>query len=727
MNEYCSARQLDRLIWRQHYVFAQWKEAAKRINYRRFFNIAGLVSLRMELPEVFTATHALLWEWLNAGKVSALRVDHPDGLWNPKQYFERFSSAATKALGGSARAYVVAEKILSGNEALPDEWPVDGTTGYDFLNRVNALFIDRAKESAFTNLYREFLGFGTDFRTVCHDCKKQILETSLAADVCALTHQLCELIKESPARELNFEKLKAALVEIIAAFPVYRTYVTETSARPSPADCVSIERALADARKRNSSLDASALQFIRRLLLLEPPVWLEPDRGSLARRFVMRFQRLTGPAMAKGLEDTAFYRFNRLISLNEVGGDPAWFGVTVQEFHDANSRTAAQWPHTLLATSTHDTKRGEDVRARLNVLSEMPEEWRDAVLHWRELNGEKKSFADGQLAPSANDEYLLYQSLVGAWPSDAEQPGGLPNFRERVTSFMLKAVREAKVNTSWTEPNHAYENAVGKFVKRILTEVPLEESHDETVTHPLPRPEDTLSPVVSGGEEDSSFLREFRAFQRKVSFFGALNSLSQTLLKVTSPGVPDFYQGAELWDLSFVDPDNRGPVDYELRKKLLADLEMRFRQCGGNPCRLALELLAHLASGQIKMFVTSRALDLRRRFGRLFQDGGYVPLLASGSRREHVCAFARMLRNNSVITIAPRLVYGLTGGRREFPVGSNIWGNTAIQLPQPMSGISFRNVFSGETISAAQDGQARALEMSLVFQSFPLALLEPQC
>jgi (1->4)-alpha-D-glucan 1-alpha-D-glucosylmutase len=409
----------------------------------------------------------------------------------------------------------------------------------------------------------------------------------------------------------------------------------------------------------------------------------------------MKFQQLTGPAMAKGLEDTAFYRFNRLISLNEVGSDPAKFGVTVAEFHEANAAIARQWPHTLLASATHDTKRGEDARARLNVLSEMLFEWRDSVTRWSRWNREKKTSLGDSTAPDANDEYLLYQTLVGAWPLDEDAGEGLKLFRQRIAAFMLKAVKEAKVHTNWTEPDAAYEKALQDFVDRVLAEA-----------------------------GRNIFLEEIRCFSRRVAFFGRFNSLSQTLLKIGSPGVPDFYQGCELWDLNLVDPDNRRPVAYAVRQKLLADLKKKFGGDAADGGELFSGLLRDEEPGAMKLFVIWRALNFRGRQTELFDRGDYLPVTASGRKHEHVCAFARRWNDREIIVVVPRLVFGLTRGTETPPMGAEVWEDTALSLPPSRAGSLFRNVLTRETVAVTGQHASAALEVGEVLKSFPVALLE---
>lgn len=661
---------LDELIQRQHYRLAYWKVAAEEINYRRFFDVTEMVALKMELTEVFHATHQLVFEWLNSGKITGLRIDHPDGLWDPKEYLECLKKHHPDL-------YIVVEKILTGDEPLPRDWPVDGTTGYDFLNRANGLFIDTSNASAFDEIYHEFTGNKLRFDDTAYSSRKAVLEKSFASELNTLASRLWDLASRTRnGRDFTFSQLRRALAEVIAAYPVYRTYIAESTRQISEQDKTVIQTAIGKARARTAGrIEPVVFDFIQQLPGLEG-----------ARNVAMKLQQLTGPAMAKGLEDTAFYRFNRLVSLNEVGGEPDRFGITPEEFHAANARTARHWPHTLLASATHDTKRGEDVRARLNVLSEMPKEWRDAIARWSRLNEDKKTIVESAPAPDANDEYLFYQSLVGAWPPDADTPEGLKSFRARIAGFMQKAVKEAKTNTSWTDPNPDYENALQNFIERALAE-----------------------------QGNETFRQDVGRFARRVGFFGRVNSLAQTVLKITSPGVPDFYQGAELWDLILVDPDNRRPVDFALRRKVLNDLK------GMNG--LPTELLGNDEPGAAKLFLIWRALNFRKQHRELFEFGDYIPLTEMGYRSQHVCAFARVWKGQSVVAVAPRLVFGLLRGAEVLPLGREVWRDTAIHWPQGGQG-PLRNVLTGESVASSKQGETDAFEVSEALKTFPVALLE---
>jgi (1->4)-alpha-D-glucan 1-alpha-D-glucosylmutase len=705
---------LHELLQRQHYRLGYWRNGSDVLNYRRFFDVAELVAVRMELPKVFEATHQLVLRLIREGKVTGLRVDHPDGLWDPKQYFTRlqeavFSSqpecagareaprdtaAAEMPRTGTPPLYVVAEKILSGQEPLAPDWPVAGTTGYDFLNLLNGLFINSSNRAALDEIYVEFTGRAGDFSALVYESKLKILHGSLRTDLRALG-LLLQSIAARTRYGLDFtpSELQDALAAVIAAFPVYRTYVTEQSEAPTPEEAARVEEAIQTAALAQKDRDPDRFDFIKALLLLRPPRDLDPDARKDCRQFVMKFQQLTGPVMAKGLEDTVFYNFNRFISLNEVGGAPDQFGTSLEVFHQRNQWRAEYWPHTLLATATHDTKRGEDLRARLNVLSEIPEEWRQAALKWRGLNTAKKTIVDGREAPDANDEYFLYQTLVGSGVNEAEAGPDSERFRGRICEYMLKAIREAKAHTSWTEPNEAYESALTSFIERLLTHSPA-----------------------------NLFLDDFMLFQRKVAFFGLFNSLAQVVLKMTAPGVPDFYQGTELWDFSLVDPDNRRPVDYSKRRALLAGLRDNFNVPEPDLPGLLRGLLKNYQSGQIKLYLVWRILELRRQRRQLFERGAYVPILATGAKKEHVCAFARMDGQQAAVTIVPRLVLGLTKGAQRGALEADVWQDTALPIPAATGTTRYRNVLTQQVTTVEPGG--RALAIPDLLGLLPVAVLE---
>jgi (1->4)-alpha-D-glucan 1-alpha-D-glucosylmutase len=708
---------LDGLIDRQAYRLAFWRVAGEEINYRRFFDVNELAAIRMELPEVFGATHRLLFRLLAEGKATGLRIDHPDGLRDPAGYFrqlqeqyvlaraalppglesydlERAVAARLADPAASRPLYVVAEKILAEGEALPPDWAVDGTTGYDFLNAVGGLFVDPEARDAFDRTYRAFVGPSAGYDQTVNSAKKMTMLVLMASEINALAHQLDRIAERNRrCRDFTLNSLTFALREVIACLPVYRTYITSPGGA-SPRDRQVVEAAAEEAKRRNPRTAEAVFDFVRDAVLLRRVQdFPEADRPRLVE-WALKFQQLTGPIMAKSVEDTVFYTYNRLASLNEVGGSPDRYGTSVVAFHRQNAERREHWPHSLLTTSTHDTKRSEDVRARLNALSELPQEWQAALGRWGRLNAPKKAVVEDHPAPSRNDEYLLYQTLLGAWPAEPLKPAGREHFRGRIAAYMQKATKEAKVHTSWINPNEEYDAAVRQFVARLLPDT-----------------------------ADDPFLADLLALQRRVAYFGYFNSLSQVLLKLTSPGVPDLYQGTELWDFSLVDPDNRRPVDYRRRQDVLNELQGRIDRAGDDLAPLAGELLVNLPDGRIKAYVTYRTLRFRREQERLFSHGDYLPLEATGARRDHVCAFARSAGDQAVLVIVPRLIVGLTGGAERPPLGSEVWGETRLLLPPHLAGGNYRHLFTGEAIGPADQDGAPGLLLATALDQFPVAFL----
>ncbi|HEY7329710.1 MAG TPA: malto-oligosyltrehalose synthase [Gemmataceae bacterium] len=718
---------LHGLIDLQAYRPAYWRVATEEVNYRRFFDINELAAVRMESPEVFESAHRILFRLLAQGKIAGLRIDHPDGLREPARYFRQLQESSVLAHVRAALPaeylsevltrtvahcfadvleqhsshpipwplYVVAEKILSEGEALPPDWAVDGTTGYDFLNAVNGLFVDADSRDAFDHLYHEFTRGRTDFRQLVNSTKKMIMLVGMASEINALGHELDRIAERNRRyRDFTLNSLTFALREIIACLRVYRTYISGPDG-VSPRDRQFLEAAVEEAKRRNPRTAEAIFDFVRDTLLLNNlGDFGESDQPQLVE-WAMKFQQLTGPIMAKGVEDTVFYTYNRLISLNEVGGSPDRYGVSVTIFHRQNIERLERWPHSLLATSTHDTKRSEDVRARLDVLSEMGQEWEAALGRWSRLNSSKKIVVDDQPAPDRNDEYLLYQILLGAWPAESlTSPGGAA-FRQRIADYMRKATKEAKVHTSWVNPNQEYDDAIGQFVARVLPDCP-----------------------------NDPFLQDLLGFQQKLAYFGYFNSLSQVLLKLTCPGVPDFYQGSEMWNLSLVDPDNRRPVDYKQRSSVLSDLRERIDALGGDLRPLAAELLANVADGRIKMYLIYQALRFRRAHVRLFAEGAYVPLEVSGSKRDHVCAFARSTNDAAILVVVPRLVVRLADAIERPPMGAGVWKTTRLVLPATLAGRSYRNILTGEVLTTDNQDGTSGLWLSHVLGSFPVCLLE---
>lgn len=616
----------------QHYRLAFWRKANRMLNYRRFFDIPQLVGVCVERDEVFTATHGRILEWVRSGCVDGLRIDHPDGLSDPTSYLQQLHRAAPTA-------WAVVEKILEPGETLAAEWPVAGTTGYDFLNVVNGLFIDARSEKILTEFYSQWTGLSPGFEQVALEKKRLVLEHLFQSELAHLLGLLSESLERRPAfTSLRLSELGCALSEVLAGFPVYRTYIRPESGRVEAKDRSVVITALAAARQRRPAIASEAWAQIMDLLLLR-------QTGSAESDFVRRFQQLTGPVMAKGVEDTAFYCFNRLIALNEVGGNPGQFGTLPEIFHAFCRRIQSYWPQTLLASATHDTKRGEDARLRIGLLSEIPQRWIAAVRRWSRMNERFRRSG----FPDPNTEYFLYQSLVGAWPIEGD----------RLVPAMLKAAREAKVHTSWLDPAAVFEDALEVYVNGMLA--------------------------------NEEFTADLSEFLKELALPALVSSLSQTLIKCTAPGVPDIYQGSELRDLSLVDPDNRRPVDFELRRRRLAEIGA-----------LSVEQILERASeGLPKLFLIERVLAIRRRLPEPFgREGSYEPLTAEGERSEHVVAF---IRGGRAVTLAPRLVVGLGGD----------WKNTAIKLPAG----AWEDVFSRERFSGG------TCELARVLERFPVALL----
>ena len=676
----------------QHYWLSYWRLANEEINFRRFFAISDLISLRVEDPRVFEASHELVLRLAAEGKVTGLRVDHIDGLYDPLGYLATLRDQILGSPGAGPGAapgfYILVEKILQEDESLPPEWPVFGTTGYGFLNAVNGVFVSARGVRELDGIYARFLGGKTDFEEVVYRAKKLVMETQFAGEMHALGQHLGGIAEQDRyGRDLPRKELRQAVIEVTACFPVYRTYIRSTDL--SVRDRLTLGRALKEAQRRGEGPSAHVFDFLNRVLMLESPAYLSGEQREERMRFLRRWQQFTGPIMAKGWEDTAFYIHNRLISLNEVGGNPASAGVSLNAFHRRAVEMLARWPHSLNATSTHDTKRSEDVRSRINVLSELPKEWEKRLLLWSHWNeGRKKSLA-GRLVPNRNEEFLLYQTLLGVWPLDDSE---ISSVNERVASYMVKAVREAKVSSHWIRPDREYEGAVCDFVASIL------EARDE-----------------------NRFLTDFLAFEKRIAHYGALNGLAQVLLKIASPGVPDFYQGTELWDFSLVDPDNRRPVDFARRDLLLNELLIREREFP-DALPLVQDLLSHWRDGRIKLFLTCKALNFRKQRRELFLAGSYLPLSVSRGKKEHIIAFAREHSGNWAIAAVPRLMTRLVTPD-DFPVGQKTWGAQGALLLPEGSPDRWRNAFTGEAFYASVTNGKKSVPLSDVFRHFPVALL----
>ncbi|HYC46451.1 MAG TPA: malto-oligosyltrehalose synthase, partial [Burkholderiales bacterium] len=690
------AERLHELLEQQAYRLSSWRVAADEINYRRFFDINDLAALRMENEHVFEATHRFVLALAAGGKLDGLRIDHPDGLYDPEQYFRRLQNRYAQLAGVDPEPsedgrpgrplYVVIEKIAASHEKLPESWAVHGTSGYRYAVLVNGVLVDTDTADEMERIYRAFVPDAPSYAQAVYDGKRAIMRAALAAPLTMLATELLRIAQaDRNTRDYTFNTLRAALAEVVACFPVYRTYIVDA---PSAQDRKYVEWAVAQARRRTRAADTTIFDFVQRMLLAEAPAGADEPRRSRIRAFAMSIQQFTSPVTAKGVEDTAFYRYHRLVSLNDVGADPDQFGFAVPAYHGASAERAAHRPHTMLATSTHDNKRSEDVRARIDVLSEMPAEWRRLSKRWERMNRSKKADADGVAAPSANDEYLLYQVLLGSFPPDDARGEALDSYRERIEAYMLKAVREAKVHTSWVNPSEAYENGVTAFVRALLDD-----------------------------RARNLFLKDLRAHARDIAWFGMLNSLSMTLLKLTSPGVPDIYQGNETYDLSLVDPDNRRPVDYAMRARMLEELEKLAR--GSSAAKAAESLARSALDGRAKLWIVMRVLALRREQQALFETGNYLALHADGAKAAHVVAFMRRRGDAAAVTIAGRLWLKLGCAAHQALCGAALWGDTTVDAG-PLTG-RVRNVLTGETIEI----DAGKIRLADAFSRFPGALLVP--
>ena len=660
---------LDRLLSEQVFRLAFWKVGTEEINYRRFFSINNLICLRAENQDVFDVVHELIMRLVKEQKITGLRVDHIDGLWDPAKYLERLNYKV-----GSV--YMVVEKILAVHEQLPPSWPVQGTTGYDFLNYTNGLFCDRRNQRKFDRIYTAFAGMRTPYKSLEQEKKRLIIRTHMTADIDNMALFIKQISSHDRyGKDITLHGLRRGLVEVLVMFPIYRTYISYQN--NTPADQAVIAQAINDARHENPEL-LHEFDFIERFLLLKFSDALSQQDRSEWIRFVMRFQQFTGPLMAKGVEDTLLYVYNKLISLNEVGSDPARFGISAKQFHAFNQDRAKHRPATINATSTHDTKRGEDVRARIDVLSELPQRWLKAVRSWRDINRQHKPIIDGIPVPDRNDEYFLYQTLIGVYPFGPE-----PDFTTRLKQYITKAVREAKTHTEWLKPDTAYEDGFAAFIDAIMT--------------------------PSG---ENKFLSEFVEFQKMIAWYGVFNSLSQVLLKIVSPGVPDFYQGTELWDLSMVDPDNRRPVDFKRRKTLLEKIKTRMSE---DVQALVRDMLEAISEPSIKMFTILRAMAVRNAMKEVFEEGDYVPLRAIGPYAMNVIAFARIKNKRWVMAAVPRFLTRVVQ-YEQLPLGA-VWRNTQIEIRRHSFPAAFTDAFTGRALTSG-----KLVNVADIFESFPLGL-----
>ncbi len=698
---------LHELLEAQHYRLAYWRTAADEINYRRFFDINDLAGIRMEDDEVFDAAHSLVLKLVGSGAVTGLRLDHPDGLFDPVGYTARLQARiaehGVRSHDPERPLYVTVEKILSPGELLLTDWAVHGTTTYRFLNLVNNLFVEGGHAVTMQRFYQRITGNRESFEDLVYGCKKLIMTSSMASELNVLAHALNDLSEsDRRSRDFTLSGLQKALLEVIACFPIYRTYVSPRGI--SLRDRTIIEQAIAEARRRNPALEATIFEFVRGVLI--PPdaegsgAPVDPIGRARRLAFAMKFQQYTGPVHAKGVEDTAFYRHNMLVSLNEVGGDPQHVGRTPDEFHAANLLRQQRWPLEMIGTSTHDTKRGEDVRARINVLSEIPDDWRHAVSRFGRITGPSRVRVLDEPAPDRNDEYLFYQSLLGIWPAeplDAPVPERAPDgLVERIAGYMQKAIKEAKVHTSWVAQDEAYETALRSFVERALT-----------------------------GPAAPAFLRTFVPFARMVARIGMFNALSQLVLKLTAPGVVDCYQGSELWELSLVDPDNRRPVDFALRRRLLDELGPLLAETDPAARTRGVEaLLADWPDGRIKMFVLASLLRERRERRDLFIDGTYEPLHGTDERsRRHIVSFARR-HGYTVLTVAvPRLLLGVLPDRLSAPLGEPAWGQARLRLPEDLRDAEGVNLLTHERVTPHATEEGPDVAAADLFRHCPVALV----
>src|SRR5579864_1236344 len=683
---------LDSLLSAQAYRLADWYLAPYEINYRRFFDINDLVGLRTEDPVVFAARHGSIMRLIQEGKVSGLRVDHIDGLFDPLEYLERLESipVSSEEGGGASSIYTIVEKITCGSETLPPEWPVSGSTGYDFLNAVNAVFIDQAGYRRLEKSYRKFAGLNSSFENTWYLRNKDVMDQLFPTDVNRLTYRLAKLAAFWPrARDLPVSELIRGLKEITACLPVSRTYYRDTNLRAQ--DRVFLQQALSAARDRTPSeaVSKAAWDFLREVFFAELPFTIELQRETWLD-FIMRWQQFTGATMAKGLEDTALFAHHSLISVNEVGNDPFHSEIRFgsRPFHEFTSRAAQSHPHTLNATSTHDTKWSEDVRARLNVLSEMPGEWQRSLTRWSSWNKAKKTTVDGHLVPTPNEEVVLYQAMLGIWPAGCSENINGKELTQRIADFFIKAAKEAKTHTSWISPNEPHEAALRKFAGSII--------HD------------------SGRNR---FLDDFKVLQQKLASFGALNSCSQLILKMTSPGVPDFYQGNEIWNFRLTDPDNRQPVDFKKRMKMLH--ELKFCDVDAVP-ELCDDLLNHWCDGRLKLYTIACILQFRRAHQELFSNGDYLPLKVQG-KSEFVHAFARRSGQDWIVVAVPRLISNIAA-TGTFPVGQKTWRSTALVLPASAPR-EWVNVLTNESLTPKGRGTKLSMPLSDMFRHLPFGVL----
>ncbi|NLF84411.1 MAG: malto-oligosyltrehalose synthase [Candidatus Gastranaerophilales bacterium] len=701
INDPLSCNRIHNLLEEQAYRLAYWRVSIDLINYRRFFDVNYFVGLKTENPLVFNCTHTLILDLIEQRKIDGLRIDHPDGLLNPTGYFIKLQAEAAKRLGvnfdpsqeellGSQQlpVYIVAEKILAPFEKLPRNWAISGTVGYEFLNDLTRVLVNGDNSKRVSKIYERFIGKVIDFDELVIECKKIIMKTSLTSELSTLSNHLSRIFERYySSRDYTLNNIRDALTEIIACFPVYRTYISPEDKNDKAEDY--IKWAIGLAKKRTTYADPSIFDFIEKILIVEPDEEKDSPGYADILYFTMKFQQYTSPLMAKGLEDTSFYRYNRLIALNEVGGEPSIFDISVNDFHNNNIKRLEKTPCGLLNTSTHDTKRSEDARARICVLTEIPDKWHNLINKLSRINKFRKIKIDNVLSPDRNDEYLFYQTLLAIYPckilSDAEKD----DIMQRIERYMIKAMREAKVHTSWVNINSQYEEATIGYIRKILS------SPDN---HP--------------------FWKEFMPFLKEIAHVGALNSVFQVVLKLTCPGVPEIYQGSEVLKFTLVDPDNRNPVDYELLRQNFAEIRHSLNEPNNRADNWHEELLP-LNSGRMKLFYTAAILNFRQKNKNLFRYGNYVPIEAEGVMKNHVIAFARHYGNECAIVVVPRCVYGMVTDSEPLPVGHKNWQDTKITLPNDFSEYSFKDIITGTRF----ENIGKSLNIGDILNKLPAAVL----
>jgi (1->4)-alpha-D-glucan 1-alpha-D-glucosylmutase len=666
---------LDDILKQQVYRLAYWRTGREELNYRRFFDIDNLIGIKVESPGVLEATHSLVFRLFQESKIDGLRIDHVDGLYDPLDYLTRLRETA-------GDFYVVVEKILTGEENLWSDWPVNGTTGYDFAREVNNLFVDNEGLDKIDEHYTRMIGGKREFIDLVYEKKKQVIMELFSSDLRSLGCELLQLAgADRYARDLAEKDLTQVVTEVTANLPVYRTYTRAMEV--STTDRRYLEVAFQETQRQGARLEETALEFLRRVLLLDFSVDVPPAQKLKWLNWVMKWQQFTGPVTAKGLEDTALYDYNPLTSLNMIGAPLRLPEFSVNKFHNFNINRQKFWPSTLNATSTHDSKRSEDVNAAISVLSDMPKDWTTHLFWWRKNNHKNKQLLKGIEVPDPDMEEIIYQTLLGAYPLNDQELG---EFRERFKQYILKAAREAKTFTSWINPDGDYETVILGFVDTILK-----------------------------SSESNEFLADFIPFHKQVAFFGALNSLSQVLLKITSPGVPDFYQGNELWKYEMVDPDNRRAVNFPYRNELLSNLVEREKQ---DRVGLIPDILKNWQDGRVKLYLTYKTLHFRRKNPDLFRKGEYLPVYADGKKRDYVVAFIRHLENSWAIVVVPRLNPRLVEPW-DFPLDRHVWGKDLLVMPDNAPS-SWTNVFTGETVSHEEGSH---LKLAEILNTFPVALL----